>query len=45
VENEVAGKEIRLLTSGSVEMEENFSAVINQGTGAIRVHSDLRGLH
>ncbi len=44
VENEVHGKEIRLLTSGSVQMEENFSAVVNQGTGAIRIQSDLTGL-
>jgi hypothetical protein len=44
VANEVDGKEIRLLTSGSVQMEETFSAAIHQGTGVIRVDSDMTGL-
>jgi riboflavin synthase alpha subunit len=44
LENEVDGKEIRLLTSASVHMEKDFSAAVNQGTGTIRTHSDLKGL-
>ncbi|RAV05550.1 hypothetical protein [Paenibacillus sp. YN15] len=45
VENEVERKEIRLLTSASVQMEEDFSAVVCPGPGTIRTASDLKGLH
>ena len=42
--NQIEGKSIYLKTSGSVELEETFSAKINAGKGNIKVDSDLTGL-
>jgi hypothetical protein len=44
VVNSIPGKEARLKTTGSVEMQKDFSAVVSPGAGEISVDSDLTGL-
>lgn len=44
IKNSSPKKMIYLKTSGSLESGENFSATIDQGTGTIKVDSDLSGL-
>jgi hypothetical protein len=44
VVNSIPGKEARLKTTGSVEMQKDFSAVVSPGAGKISVDSDLTGL-
>jgi hypothetical protein len=44
VVNSVPDKQIELKTSGSLELADDFSAVITPGSGKITVESDLSGL-
>jgi hypothetical protein len=42
--NDMEGKAIRLKTSDSIEVHENFTASVSPGSGSIAVESDLTGL-
>jgi hypothetical protein len=42
--NRSKGKEVYVKTTGSIETDDNFSAVVEAGPGRIRVDSDLTGL-
>ncbi|RKX34304.1 MAG: hypothetical protein DRP71_07540 [Verrucomicrobia bacterium] len=44
VRNEIAGKEIRLKTTASIELHDRFSATVDSGQGNIKTVSDLTGL-
>jgi len=44
VTNSVAGKEIALKTSASIELHDDFMASVVPGPGRITVASDLTGL-
>jgi len=43
--NRVPGKKITFKTAGSLELSDNFSAVVVEGSGNVTVESDLMGLH